>query len=214
MRYSTSGSIASSSFLYAKAISVFVTGGFRLGCQNGCYLSCLSDPQTKWKSPTITYARVNPPLRTCGVTSLDSSPCLRCTWKSAGALTVISSIGVFLLGKVDLKATTLGCDRPVGRAPLTPLRGPPESPRFAVALTRTTMSSPPASPTQPYRPTKDDIAAAAIARISSSTEDDEDYEKQWARDKEKRQHFRRLVDPGIVRPNNEAIADACIEVRG
>ncbi|KAG8949296.1 hypothetical protein FRC04_008898 [Tulasnella sp. 424] len=73
------------------------------------------------------------------------------------------------------------------------------------------MSSPPASPTQPYRPTKDDIAAAAIARISSSTEDDEDYEKQWARDKEKRQHFRRLVDPGIVRPNNEAIADACIE---
>lgn len=76
------------------------------------------------------------------------------------------------------------------------------------------MSSPPASPTQPYRPTKDDIAAAAIARISSSVEDDEDYEKQWTRDKEKRQHFRRLVDPGIVRPNNEAIADACIEVRG
>lgn len=72
------------------------------------------------------------------------------------------------------------------------------------------MSSPPVSPT-PYRPTKDDIAAAAIARISSSAEDDEDYEKQWAKDRELRQHFRRLVDPGIIRPNNEAVANTCIE---
>ncbi|KAG9019537.1 hypothetical protein FRB90_000846 [Tulasnella sp. 427] len=73
------------------------------------------------------------------------------------------------------------------------------------------MSSPPASPTNPYRPTKDDIAAAAVARISSAAEEDEDYEKQWAKDKEQRQHFRRMVDPGIVRPNNEAVANACIE---
>ncbi|KAG8919383.1 hypothetical protein FRC01_001308 [Tulasnella sp. 417] len=101
-----------------------------------------------------------------------------------------------MLSTVDLKA-----DRSRAKKKRHPLK---LMEVLVLPFTCTTMSSPPASPTQPYRPTKDDIAAAAIARISSSAEDDEEYEKQWAQDKERRQHFRRLVDPGIVRPNNEA----------
>jgi len=69
----------------------------------------------------------------------------------------------------------------------------------------------PTSPPSPIRPTKDDIASAALSRLSKPLSADEEDDIQWAKEKDQRQHFRRLVDPGIVRTNNEQVANGCVD---
>ena len=89
MRYSTLGSIFSSSALYFRACSVDVTGGLRLGCKGmNHWFGQLGYDLRR----TMTYARSKPPLRTWGTMRLEISPCRRWTWKSAGAETVMDMV--------------------------------------------------------------------------------------------------------------------------
>lgn len=75
------------------------------------------------------------------------------------------------------------------------------------------MSSPPASPSQPTRPSPHDaVAAAAVARTVRPLTEDELDEVRWEKERDQRQRFRRLVDPAIIRNNNETTSDACIKV--
>ncbi|KAG8907023.1 hypothetical protein FRB99_005543 [Tulasnella sp. 403] len=53
-------------------------------------------------------------------------------------------------------------------------------------------------------------AAAALLRIAERPSDEDD-DVQFAKEREDRQNFRRLVDPGIVRHNPENIANACVD---
>jgi len=66
-------------------------------------------------------------------------------------------------------------------------------------------------PSVTLSPSRDQLVAAALARLSSPLSADQDDEVLWAKEREQRQQFRRLVDPGIVRGNNEAVANMCIE---
>ncbi len=65
------------------------------------------------------------------------------------------------------------------------------------------------SPTHERRSSQ--IAEAAIARLASAhVEDDEAL--RFTKERDLRQHFRRLIDPGIVRPNKEPAVIECINV--
>ncbi|KAG8987194.1 hypothetical protein FRB94_011277 [Tulasnella sp. JGI-2019a] len=70
---------------------------------------------------------------------------------------------------------------------------------------------PPSSPTQAAKISPDELAAVALKRVSKPLTDDELDEVRWAKEHDQRQHFRRLVDPGIIRHNNEATSEASIK---
>ena len=70
------------------------------------------------------------------------------------------------------------------------------------------MSDSPSSPPKP-NPNPDLLAAAAQKRAQSSSSSDTLTSIQ---EYEKRQTFRRLIDPGILRPNSKETATASLKV--
>lgn len=61
-----------------------------------------------------------------------------------------------------------------------------------------------------------DLAAAAEAaarRLQSPPGKAPNPKEQYAAEREKRQHFRRLIDPGIVRPNSKEVTSLVLQVR-
>lgn len=71
------------------------------------------------------------------------------------------------------------------------------------------MSTSPSSPTKPNEIAADLLAAAALKRAQTSSASDTLTSTQ---EYEKRQNFRRLIDPGILRPNAKDTATASLKV--
>jgi hypothetical protein len=55
-------------------------------------------------------------------------------------------------------------------------------------------------------------AEAALKRLASPTPKAPNDKEQFAQERETRQKFRRLIDPGILRPNSEKIASTAMQV--
>ncbi|KAG8877362.1 hypothetical protein FRB97_003475 [Tulasnella sp. 331] len=72
-------------------------------------------------------------------------------------------------------------------------------------------ASQPPSPTQAAKFSPEGAAAAALNRLAKPLTQDELDEMRWEKERDQRQRFRRLVDPGIIRSNNEAMSDAGIK---
>lgn len=56
-------------------------------------------------------------------------------------------------------------------------------------------------------------AEAALRRTQQPAGKAPNAKEQFAQERDKRQNFRRLIDPGIVRPNSKEVASLALQVR-
>lgn len=56
-------------------------------------------------------------------------------------------------------------------------------------------------------------AEAAQRRLQSPATKAPNAKEQFAQERDKRQKFRRLIDPGIIRPNSKEVASLVLQVR-